>query len=103
MANDGSGVIAQDGPVLVKVSEELESKAASLDRLREEFYSKIHENLGPSSDTQKMWYGFRAAAASREADKHKQTFEDVSKSIRELSEKIYSDATTWGTVDRANG
>lgn len=101
MAEDGT--IRQDGPVLVKVSQELESKASTLDRLREDFYNKIHENLGPSSDTHKMWYGFRADAAGREADKNKQTFEDVTKSIRQLSEKIYSDATTWGTVDRANG
>lgn len=95
--------MAQDGPALVKVSEQLETLAGEFDRLRDEFYREIDTNLGTSDEVSKPWYGMRASSAKVNAKGYEQSFIDLATEIRTLAQNVNEDATTWGTVDSANG
>lgn len=98
---DERGVIRQDGPELVKISEDIELDADSLAKDCQELFDDITAHLGGPDDSGKIWYGPRAQGCAREAEKTKPTFEAMEKALRELASKVNGDANSWGVHENS--
>ena len=89
-------VIRQNGPELQKISRDLESVKREIEARRNDIFEDMKRNMGDATETGKIWYGPRAAGCLREALKGVPTYEAMERALKELADKVNSDAVSWG-------
>ncbi len=89
-------VIAQNGPKLREISHNIEDKGREFTNAFEQLYASLDRSLGTPEQTNKIWYGPRAAGCLREAYKAKPTLEQMKRDVYLLAEIINNQAVTWG-------
>jgi len=98
---DERGVIRQNGPQLVNISEELNTKKEELLRLREELYAELEKCMGGPEESNKIWYGPRAQGCKGEAKKKETDFTAMETALADLATKVNGDATSWGVHENS--
>ena len=89
-------VIRQNGPELVKISEDIENVERMVKTKYEEMFSDLKDCLGTPDEVNKIWYGPRAAGCLREAEKGRPIYQEMSRALIELANKVNGDANAWG-------
>lgn len=88
-------VIAQNGPKLKAIADEITSIKNEVTSLYNQLYDDIDQNLGTADETTKNWYGPRAEGCKKAAAKLKPQFQQMSTNLQQLSETVDGQATAW--------
>ena len=89
--------IRQNGYALIRISESVKGKKSEFYTCYNAMYDELSRNLGNENETTKIWYGPLASGCLEHAKRDLPTYENLTKEIEKLSEKIRSDALSWGT------
>ncbi len=90
-------VIRQNGPQLQNISSELQSIAREMWTKIEDMFADCDRNMGDATATSKNWYGPRAAGCLKMINGNRPTYKDMYDALIQLSDKVNSDALSWGT------
>ena len=93
-------MVYQDSGEMRSIADDIDTKAAQLDKTASEIFEKMEEKLTADEAAGSAWFGPQAQAFLEEFEKKKPDFENASKNIRSESENLKSQAQAWENFEQ---
>ena len=102
-SNGGERYIGQDGQTLNTIANAIRDCAADFERVYEDYYTKLKENLGDPGDARKIWFGRRAQLTRIEAEQKKDIYVQGYQAIMALADQLDHNVATYATHEYSKG
>lgn len=94
--------VFQDSAAMKEIANGIQSDKARLDKLTEDFYALINENITEEDNGNSSWFGPSANGFAEEVNKERKSFETASANMQTLANSLNEHAETWTNFENSN-
>ena len=87
--------VRQEGDELLKVVESLRNEADEFNKLVEEIYAEMEKRIGEREDTNKGWWGPKAAMFMTNVNDKRKDFTTAYNTINLMAQNLEDQVTAW--------